>query len=95
MGMLKRTGVCRVVFPCPGFVVTSQLQGGRSMPTIYTQARRHLRITRNLKLGILHKAFITLAIVAVVLYTMLFTTTPAVHDYFHELRHNLMLIPCH
>jgi hypothetical protein len=93
--MLKCTGIGRAVFPCPGFAVISQHQGGRSMPTIYTQARRHLRITRKLKLGILHKAFITLAIIGVVLYTMLFTTTPLVHDYFHELRHNLMLIPCH
>jgi len=65
------------------------------MPTIYTQARRHLRITRHLKMGLLQKSFITLAIVGIVLYTMFFTSTPFVHDYFHELRHNLMLIPCH
>ncbi|WP_141734919.1 CbtB domain-containing protein [Oligoflexus tunisiensis] len=65
------------------------------MPTITTQARRHLRITRHLKIGLVHKSIITLAIVGLVLYMMLFTTTPIVHDYFHELRHNLMLIPCH
>lgn len=65
------------------------------MPTIYTQARRHLRLSRRLKMGLLQKSFITLAIVGIVLYTMFFTTTPFVHDYFHELRHNLMLIPCH
>lgn len=65
------------------------------MPTIYTQARRHLRITRRMNISLLRKAFIMLAIVGVVLYTMFFTTTPFVHDYFHELRHSLMLIPCH
>ena len=65
------------------------------MPTITTQARRHLRITRHLKMNVAQKAFITLAIIGVVLYTMFFTTTPIVHDYFHELRHSLMLIPCH
>lgn len=65
------------------------------MPTIYTQAKRHLRITRHLKMNVAQKALITLAIIGVVLYTMFFTTTPIVHDYFHELRHSLMLIPCH
>ncbi|HYX39066.1 MAG TPA: hypothetical protein VE954_38670 [Oligoflexus sp.] len=94
--MLKRIGVSRDVFYSPPFAVISNHQGeGRFMPTIYTQARRHLRITRRLKINVLHKSLITLAIVSIVLYTMFFTTTPLVHDYFHELRHGLMLIPCH
>jgi hypothetical protein len=32
---------------------------------------------------------------ALVLYTVLFTTYPPVHDFFHEIRHSLLLIPCH
>jgi len=65
------------------------------MPSVYTQARRHLRITRSLKLSTSRKALVMLSIIGVVLYTMFFTTMPVVHDYFHELRHSLMMIPCH
>lgn len=65
------------------------------MPSVYTQARRHLRITRKLKLSTSRKALVMLSIIGIVLYTMFFTTMPVVHDYFHELRHSLMMIPCH
>lgn len=65
------------------------------MPSVFTQAKRHARITRKLKISATRKAFIMLSIIGVVLYTMFFTTTPFVHDYFHELRHSLMMIPCH
>jgi hypothetical protein len=30
-----------------------------------------------------------------VLYAMLFTNVPTLHDFFHELRHSLGIIPCH
>jgi hypothetical protein len=30
-----------------------------------------------------------------VVWTMLFSNYPAVHDFFHELRHSLYVIPCH
>ena len=69
--------------------------GEDTMPSVYTQARRHLRITRSLKLSTSRKALVMLSIIGVVLYTMFFTTMPVVHDYFHELRHSLMMIPCH
>lgn len=65
------------------------------MPSIYRQARTHIRLTKKLRLSLGHKAFILWAIGAVTLYTVLFSTTPRVHDYFHELRHSLMFIPCH
>ena len=65
------------------------------MPSVYKQARTHMRMTQRLKLSITRKALIMLSIIGMVLYTMFFTTTPFVHDYFHELRHSLMMIPCH
>jgi hypothetical protein len=65
------------------------------MPSVFTQAKRHARITRKLHVSVARKALILLSIIGVVLYTMFFTTTPVVHDYFHQLRHSLMMIPCH
>lgn len=35
------------------------------------------------------------ALLSVVLFTLLFTTYPPIHDFFHGLRHALMIIPCH
>ncbi|MCF6312126.1 MAG: CbtB-domain containing protein [Verrucomicrobiales bacterium] len=60
-----------------------------------TQAKRHAKLTLTLNISALSKAVILLAIVGIVLYTVLFSTYPAVHDFFHELRHSLMMIPCH
>jgi cobalt transporter subunit CbtB len=65
------------------------------MPSVYRQARTHIRLTRRLNLTLWRKAFILSAIMASTLYVILFSTTPAVHDYFHELRHSLMFVPCH
>lgn len=41
------------------------------------------------------QAGIVLAMLGIVLYTFLFSTYPPVHDAVHELRHSLMVIPCH
>jgi hypothetical protein len=30
-----------------------------------------------------------------VLYSFLFTNVPTLHNFFHELRHALGIIPCH
>lgn len=65
------------------------------MKPVYRQARQHVRLTKTLDLSVMTKAVILLAIVGIVLFTVLFTATPAVHDYFHALRHSLMVIPCH
>ena len=65
------------------------------MPSVYRQARTHIRLTKRLHLTLLRKALVLSAIMATTLYVILFSTTPAVHDYFHELRHSLMFIPCH
>lgn len=59
------------------------------------QAHKHIRLLDTLHLNVFTKGFIFLSIVGVVLYAVLFTTYPPVHDYFHEIRHGLMMIPCH
>jgi hypothetical protein len=56
---------------------------------------RHAHAGRTLHLGLLMQMLAFAAIVAVVLYTALFSTYPPVHDALHELRHSLYLIPCH
>jgi len=62
---------------------------------IYKQAKIHLMITRTLNLSVFRKVVVVLFIVGTVLYTVLITTYPPVHDYFHQLRHSLMVIPFH
>lgn len=66
-----------------------------TVPSVFTQAKRHVRIAKKLNFTATHKMLIMLSIVGIVLYTMFFSTMPAVHDYFHGLRHSLMMIPCH
>jgi len=63
--------------------------------TVFKQAAAHVKLTKTLHASVFAKAFLLLAIVAVVLYAVLFTTYPPVHDYFHNIRHSLMAIPCH
>lgn len=38
---------------------------------------------------------VLLAVVALVMWAMLFSNYPPIHDFFHELRHSLYVIPCH
>lgn len=38
---------------------------------------------------------IVLAVTALVVWAVLFSSYPPVHDYFHELRHSLYVVPCH
>ena len=62
---------------------------------VLKQAKRHIKLSQTLNLSLATQALILLSIVGIVLYTVFFSTTPNIHDYFHELRHGLMLIPCH
>ena len=61
----------------------------------YKLARTHVKILNRLNLNIFYKSVIFLAIVGVVLYAVFFSTYAPVHDYFHGIRHGLMIIPCH
>lgn len=65
------------------------------MQPVFRQARKHVLLTAKLNLSTCSRGIVLLAIVGVVLYSVLFSTTPAIHDFFHELRHSLMIIPCH
>lgn len=38
---------------------------------------------------------VVLAVVALVVWAMFFTNYLPIHDFFHELRHSLYVIPCH
>ena len=65
------------------------------MNKVFGQAVKHAKLTRNLNVSVFMKGFILLAIAAIVLHAVLFTTFMPVHNYFHPLRHSLMIIPCH
>ncbi|MCL4302073.1 MAG: CbtB-domain containing protein [Anaerolineae bacterium] len=49
--------------------------------------------------GITLNAFVQISVVlvvaAVVVWAVLFTSYPPLHDSFHELRHSLYVVPCH
>lgn len=49
----------------------------------------------NLNLNVFTQGVIVLTMVGLVLYSLLFSTYPPLHDTFHELKHALMFIPCH
>jgi hypothetical protein len=51
--------------------------------------------TKNVFLNKVNQVFIFFTLTSVVLFTLLFTTYPPIHDFFHGLRHALMIIPCH
>ena len=51
--------------------------------------------TENIALNASSKAFIFLSLIAVILFCVLFSNYPPLHDFFHELRHSLVIIPCH
>jgi len=51
--------------------------------------------TKNVLLTTTLQLTIFLALVTVILFMALFSTYPPIHDFFHGLRHALMIIPCH
>ena len=51
--------------------------------------------TINISLNMLVQIAIVLAVVALVVWAMLFANYPPAHDFFHALRHSLYVIPCH
>ena len=55
----------------------------------------HAKRTINISLGLVLQMALLLFVVGVVLWAVLFTTMPVTHDFFHELRHGLFIIPCH
>ncbi|WP_089939022.1 CbtB-domain containing protein [Candidatus Entotheonella palauensis] len=57
--------------------------------------RRQLRIFRRHHVSTLQQGLILIAACTIVLYSVFFTNVLAIHDFFHELRHALGIIPCH
>jgi hypothetical protein len=62
---------------------------------ILKTAKRHIKLSQTLKLSAFTQSLVLLTIVGIVLYSVFFTSYQDVHDYFHELRHGLMMVPCH
>lgn len=56
---------------------------------------RYTSKVRASTLTLFTQAFTVLAVAGVVLWTLLFTEYPPVHDALHSLRHALYIIPCH
>ena len=57
--------------------------------------RRQLTIFRKHNISIVKQAIVVVAATTFVLYSILFTNIPTIHNFFHELRHALGIIPCH
>ena len=51
--------------------------------------------TFGITLNVFSQIMVVLAVVAVVVWAALFSEYVPVHDFFHELRHSLYVIPCH
>jgi cobalt transporter subunit CbtB len=51
--------------------------------------------TIGVSLNVVAQVTLVLFISGVVIWTVLFSNYPPVHDFFHELRHALYVIPCH
>ena len=51
--------------------------------------------TFGITLNVVSQVTVVLVVVAIVVWAMLFSNYPPVHDFFHELRHSLYVIPCH
>ena len=62
-------------------------------PASYATA--HAKRTLNVTLSLVVQVVLLLFVVGVVLWALLFTQMPATHDFFHDIRHGLFLIPCH
>jgi hypothetical protein len=56
---------------------------------------RQLHVFRKHHVSVVKQALILIAACSFVLYSLLFTHVPAIHDVFHGLRHALGIIPCH
>lgn len=51
--------------------------------------------TFGVTLNVVVQISVVLAVTALVVWAVLFSSYPPVHDYFHELRHSLYVVPCH
>lgn len=61
----------------------------------FNYIKRQIKVFNKQKTSIVTKMVFFLAVTQVSLYIVLFSEYPAIHDYFHELRHVLAIVPCH
>ncbi|MCP4298689.1 MAG: CbtB-domain containing protein [Proteobacteria bacterium] len=54
-----------------------------------------VKIFNKQKTSLITKSLFFTSVVTLSIYVVLFTTYPPIHDYFHEIRHALAIIPCH
>ncbi|MFB6344268.1 MAG: CbtB-domain containing protein [bacterium] len=59
------------------------------------QSHSHDHATDNVFLNRASQVLIFFGLLSVVLFTLLLTTYAPVHDFFHGIRHALMIVPCH
>lgn len=65
------------------------------MKNQYSYIKKQIHIFKKEKTTLVTKALFYTATLQVIAYVVFFTEYPAIHDYFHELRHALSIIPCH
>ena len=58
-------------------------------------ATRTLNRTATISLNLVLQITVLLVLTGLVIWTLLFSSYPAIHDPVHALRHALYLIPCH
>jgi len=59
----------------------------------YIQRQLHLFRKHHISLAV--QAVVVVCAVAFVLYAVLFSHAPSIHDFFHGLRHAMGILPCH
>ncbi len=60
-----------------------------------TFATRTVTRTANISLNLMIQITVLLLLTGIVLWTLLFSGIPNLHDPVHALRHALYMIPCH
>lgn len=61
----------------------------------FNYIKRQIKIFNQQKTSLVTKAVFFTAVTQIAIYVILFSEYPAIHDYFHELRHVLAIVPCH
>lgn len=57
--------------------------------------QKQLTIFRKHNITLTKQMVVVVCAVVFILYTVFFSNVPPIHDFFHELRHAMSIIPCH
>ena len=86
---------------CDAFAVRFLVEKSVQLDTLlndgglYTMMNRFMVGTATVTTTVLIQVGLLLLLAAMVLFTILFTPFPGIHDAFHELRHSLYIVACH